>query len=158
MRNAKSPEEESYLRSKIAYIFKHRSKAHEHNAKVAEGLAELAQQMDSLNNFYVVTQTATADGIIINSPSVHRLIAEQKNNQDKQDELLQEHQTSKAVEEMCLPLMKEDWPDRSFKPTCQLAATVAYFMRKYLFKEASIELVPDEFKLQKTTIVQVGDR
>ena len=65
MRNAKSPEEESYLRSKIAYIFKHRSKAHEHNAKVAEGLTDLAQQMDSLNNFYVVAQTTTVDGIVI---------------------------------------------------------------------------------------------
>ena len=50
-RNAKSPEEKSYLRIKIAYIFKHRSKAHEHNARVAEGQAELAQQMDSLSDF-----------------------------------------------------------------------------------------------------------
>ena len=104
------------LKAKIAYIFKHRSKVHEHNAKVAEGLAELAQQMDSLNNFYVVAQAATVDGIIINSPSIDRLLTEQKNNKSKQDELLQEHQTSKAVEETCLPLMKEDWIDKSFKP------------------------------------------
>ena len=106
-------EEESYLKSKIAYIFKHRSKAHEHNAKVVEGLTELAQQMDSLNNFYVVAQAATADGIIINSPSIDRLLTEQINNKSKQDELLQEHKTSKAVEETCLPLMKEDWIDKS---------------------------------------------
>ena len=148
-RNAKTPGEESYLKGKIAYIFKHRSKAQEHNAKVAEGLADLAQQMDSLNDFYVVTQAATADGIIINSPSIDRLLMEQKNNKSKQDQLLQEHQTSKAVEETCLPLMKEEWIDRSFKPTWQLAATVAYFMRKNLFKEASIELIADEFKLRK---------
>ena len=51
MRNAKSPEKESYLRNKFAYIFKHRSTAHEHNAKAAEGLAELAQKIDSLSNF-----------------------------------------------------------------------------------------------------------
>ena len=76
MRNAKSPELEGYLRSKIAYIFKHRSKAHEHNANIAQGLADLAQQMDSLNDFYVVTQTATVDGIIINSPSIDRLLME----------------------------------------------------------------------------------
>ena len=38
-RNAKTPEEEAYLRNKIAYIYKHRSKAYYHNAKVAEGLA-----------------------------------------------------------------------------------------------------------------------
>ena len=86
-RNAKSPEEESYLKSKIAYIFKHRSKAHEHNAKVAEGLADLAQQMDSLSNFYVVAQAATVDGIVINSPSIDRLLTEHKNNKSKQDEL-----------------------------------------------------------------------
>ena len=116
-RNAKSPEEESYLRSKIAYIFKHRSKAHEHDAKVAEGLAELAQQMDSLNDFDVVAQAATADGIMINSPSTHRLLMEQKNSNSRQEELLQEHLTSKAVEETCLPLMKKDWLDKSFKPT-----------------------------------------
>ena len=53
-RNAKSPEEEAYFRNKITYIFKHRGKAYEHNAKVAEGLAELAQQMDSLSDFYMV--------------------------------------------------------------------------------------------------------
>ena len=41
--NAKTPEEESSLWNKIMYIFKHRSKAHEHNAKASEGLAELAQ-------------------------------------------------------------------------------------------------------------------
>ena len=111
MRNAKSPEEESYLKNKIAYIFKHRGKAHEHNAKVAKGLADLAQQMDSLNKFYMVTQAATADGIIKNSRSIDRLLREQKNSKSKKDELLQEHQTSKAVEEMCLPLMKEDWID-----------------------------------------------
>ena len=35
VRNAKSPEEQSYLRNKITYIFKHRSKVHEHNAKAA---------------------------------------------------------------------------------------------------------------------------
>ena len=39
-RNAKTPEEETYLRNKIAYIFKHRGKACKHNAKVAEGLSE----------------------------------------------------------------------------------------------------------------------
>ena len=116
MRNAKSPGEESYLKGKIAYIFKHGSKAQEHNAKVAEGLADLAQQMDSLNDFYVVAQAATANRIIINSPSIDRLLTEQKNNKSKQDQLLQEHQTSKAVEETCLPLMKEEWIDRSFKP------------------------------------------
>ena len=42
-RNAKTPEEETYLRNKIAYIFKHQGKACKHNAKVAEGLSELAQ-------------------------------------------------------------------------------------------------------------------
>ena len=90
-RNAKSLEEESYLKSKIAYIFKHRSKAHEDNAKVAEGLDDLAQQMDSLSDFYVVAQAATVDRIVINSPSIDRLLMEQKNNKSKQDELLQEH-------------------------------------------------------------------
>ena len=117
MRNTKSPEEESYLRNKITYIFKHRSKAHEHNAKAAEGLAELAQQMDSLSNFYVVTQAATADGIVINLPSIDRMLMEQKNSKSREDELLQEHLTSKAVEETCLPLMREDWIEKSFKPT-----------------------------------------
>ena len=102
VRNAKSPEEEIYLRNKIAYIFKHRSKAHEHNAKAAEGLAELAQKMDSLSNFYVVAQAATADGIMINSPVTDRMLTEQKNNKNRQDELLQEHLTSEVVEETCL--------------------------------------------------------
>ena len=107
-RNAKSSEKEGYLRNKIAYIFKHRSKADEHNAKVAEGSAEIAQQMDSLSNFYVVTQAATVDGIVINSPSIDRMLVEQKNSKNRQDELLKEHLTSKAVEETCLPLMRDD--------------------------------------------------
>ena len=116
-RNAKTLEEEAYLRNKIACSFKHRSKAYEHNAKVAEGLSELAQQMESLSDFYVVAQTAIADRIIINSLSIDRMLTEQKNNKNRQDELLQEHLTSKAVEEMCLPLMKDDSVVRSFKPT-----------------------------------------
>ena len=70
VRNAKSPEEESYLRNKIAYIFKHRSKAHKHNAKAAEGLAKLAQKIDRLSDFYMVAQAATVDGIVINSPVI----------------------------------------------------------------------------------------
>ena len=49
-RNAKTLEEEAYLRNKITYIFKHRSKAYKHNT---EGLAKLAQQMDSLRIFYM---------------------------------------------------------------------------------------------------------
>ena len=134
-RNVKTPEEETYLRYKISFIFKHRSEAYEHNAKVAEGLSELTQQMDNLSDFYMVTQAATVDGIIINSPSIDRMLKEQKNNKKRQDELLQEHLTSKAVEEMCLPLMKDDWTERSFKPTQQLAAMVVYFMgRTYLKK------------------------
>ena len=90
-RNAKTLEEETYLRNKIAYIFKHRSKAYEHNAKVAEGLSELAQQMDNLSYFYMVAQAATVDRIVINSPSIDRMLKEQKSNKNKQDELLQEH-------------------------------------------------------------------
>ena len=81
--NAKTPEEEAYLRNKIAYIFKHRSKAYKHNAKVAEGLAELAQQMDSLSDFYVVAHSATADGIIINSPSIDRMLKGKKEQQEQ---------------------------------------------------------------------------
>ena len=154
-RNPKTPEEEAYFRNKIAYIFKHRSKAYEHNAKVAEGLSELAQQMDNLSDFYVVAQAATVDGIVINSPSVDRMLTEQKNNKNRQDELLQEHLTSKAVEETCLPLMKDDWAERSFKLTRQLAATVVYFMRKNLFKEANVELIADEFKLKKQQLYKL---
>ena len=60
-RNAKTPEEETYLRNKIAHIFKHRSKAYEYNVKVAEGLSELVQQMNNLSNFYVVTEAATVN-------------------------------------------------------------------------------------------------
>ena len=78
VQNAKTPEEESYLRNKIPYIFKHRSKGQEHNTKAAEGLAKLAQKMDSLSDFYVVTQAATEDRIVINSPSIDRMLMEQK--------------------------------------------------------------------------------
>ena len=95
--------------------------------------------MDSLSNFYVVAQAATVDGIMINSPSIDRMLMEQKNSKNRQDELLQEHLTSKAVEETCLPLMRYDWIEKSFKPTRQLAATVVYFLRKNLFKEANVE-------------------
>ena len=49
--NVKTPQEETYLRNNITYIFKHQSKACEHNAKVAEGLSDLAQQMGNLNDF-----------------------------------------------------------------------------------------------------------
>ena len=133
----------------------HRSKAYEHNAKVAEGLSELAQQMDNLNDFYVVVQAATADGIIINSTSIDRMLKEQKKNKNRQDELLQEHLTSKAVEEMCLPLMKDDWTERSFKSMQQLAAMVVYFMRKNLFKEVNMESIADEFKLKKQQLYKL---
>ena len=155
MRNAKSPEEERYLKSKITYIFKHRSKVHKHNAKVAKGLAELAQQIDSLSNFYVVAQAATADRIVINSPSIDKLLTEQKRNKSKQDQLLQEHQTSEAVEEMCLPVMKEEWMDKSFKPMRQLAVTMTYFMRRNLFKEANIELIAEEFEVKKQKVYEL---
>ena len=155
VRNAKSLEEKKYFRNKIAYIFKHRSKAYEHNAKAAEGLAELAQQMGSLSDFYVVAQAATVDGIVINSPSIDRMLMEQNNSKSRQDELLQEHLTSKAVEETCLPLMREDRIEKSFKPTRQLAATVVYFMRKNLFKEASVESIADEFKLKKQQLYKL---
>ena len=155
MRNTKSLEEESYLRSKITFIFKHRSKAHEHNAKVAEGFAELSQQMDSLSNFYVVAQAATVDKIVITSPSIDRLLMEQKDSKTRQDELLQEHLTSKVVKEMCLLLMRDKWIEKSFKLTQQLAVTVVYFMRKNLFKEASVESIADEFKLKKQQLYKL---
>ena len=113
----KTLEEETYLRNKIIYIFKHRSKVYKHNAKVAEGLSDLAQQMDNLSNFYVVAQAANVDGIVINSPSIDRMLKEQKTNKNRQDELLEEHLTSKAVEETCLLLMKNDWVETSFKLT-----------------------------------------
>ena len=154
-RNAKTLEEEIYLKNKIAYIFKHRSKAYKHNTKVAEGLSELAQQMDNLSNFYVVAQAAMVDRIVINSLSIDRMLKEQKRNKNRQDELLQEHLTSKAVEEMCLPLMKDDWAERSFKPMRQLAATVVYFMRKNLFKEVNVESIADEFKLKKQQLYKL---
>ena len=80
---------------------------------------------------------------------------EQKNSKNRQDELLQEHLTSKAVEEMCLPLMRDDWIEKSFKPTQQLAATVVYFMRKNSFKEANVESVADEFKLKKQQLYKL---
>ena len=56
---------------------------------------------------------------------------------------------------MCLPLMKEDWIDKSFKPMQQLAATVVYFMRKNLFKEANVELIVDKFKLKKQQLYKL---
>ena len=110
--------------------------------------------MDNLSNFYVVAQAATMNGIIINSPSIDRMLKEQKSNKKRQDELLQEHLTSKAVEETCLPLMKDDWAEGSFKPT-QLAATVVYFMRKNLFKEANMESIADKFKLKKQQLYKL---
>ena len=148
-------EEETYLRNKIAYIVKHRGKAYEHNAKVTEGLSELAQQMDNLSNFYVVAQAATVDGIIINSPSIDRMLKEQKSNKKRQGKLLQEHLTSNAVEETCLPLMKDDWAEGSFKPTQQLAVRVVYFVRKNLFGEANVESIADKFKLKKQQLYKL---
>ena len=83
------------------------------------------------------------------------MLTEQKNNKNRQDELLQEHLTSKAVEETCLPLMRYDWVERSFQLTRQLAATVVYFIRKNLFKEASVESIADEFKLKKQQLYKL---
>ena len=71
--------------------------------------------MGNLNDFHMVAQAAMVDGIIINSPSIDRMLKEHKTNKNRQDELLQEHLTSKAVEEPCLPLMKNDWAETSFK-------------------------------------------
>ena len=85
------------------------------------------------------------DGIILNSPSIERMLANQKINKD----MVQEHSTSKAVKETCLPTIKEEWTKKSFKPTRQLAATVVYFLRKNLFKEANVELIAKELKLKK---------
>ena len=103
----------------------------------------------------MVTQAATADRIVVNSPLIDRMLTEQKNNKSRQVELLQEHLTSKAVEETCLPLMKEEWIEKSFKPTWQLAATVVYFMRKNLFKKVSVESIADEFKLKKQQLYKL---
>ena len=111
--------------------------------------------MDNLSNFYVVAQAATLDRIIINSPSIDRMLKEQKSNKKRQDELLQEHLTSKAVEETCLPLMKGDWTEGSFKLTRQLAVMVVYFMKKNLFKEANVESIADEFKLKKQQLYKL---
>ena len=97
----------------------------------------------------MVAQAAMVDGIVINSPSIDRMLKEQKGNKNRQDELLQEHLTSKAVEEMCLSLMKFDWAERSFKPMWQLAVKVVYFMRKNFFKEVNVESIADKFKLKK---------
>ena len=68
---------------------------------------------------------------------------------------MQEHLTSKAFEETCLPLMRDDWIERSFKPTRQLPAMVVYFMRKNLFKEANMESIADEFKLKKQQLYKL---
>ena len=67
--------------------------------------------MDNFSDFYVVAQAASVDRIVINSLSIDQ----QKNNKNRQDELLQEHLTSKAVEGKGLPLMKDHWAERSFK-------------------------------------------
>ena len=77
------------------------------------------------------------------------MLKKQKTNKNRKDELLQEHLTSKVVEETCLPLMKKDWAETSFKPTQQLVVMVVYFMRKNLFKEANVESIADEFKQKK---------
>ena len=103
----------------------------------------------------MVAQAAMVDRIVINSPSIDRMLKEQKGNKKRQDKLLQEHLTSKAVEEMCLPLMKDDWTERSFKPTRQLAVTVVYFMRKNFFKEVNVESIADEFKLKKQQLYKL---
>ena len=59
--------------------------------------------MCNLNDFYVVAQAATVDGIVIHSPSIDRMLKKQKTNKNRRDELLQEHLTSKVVEErVCL--------------------------------------------------------
>ena len=97
----------------------------------------------------MVAQAATADRMVISSQVIDGMLMEQKNNKSRQNELLQEHLTSKAVEEMCLPMMKEEWIEKIFKPTQQLAVAVVYFMRKNLLKEASVESIADEFKLKK---------
>ena len=111
--------------------------------------------MDSLSHFYVVTKAATADGIVINSLPIDKMLMEQRNSKNRQDELLQKHLTCKAVEKTCLPLMRDGWAERSFKPTQQLAGMVVYFMRKNLFKEANVELIADELKLKKQQLYKL---
>ena len=111
--------------------------------------------MDSLSDFDVVTQAAMTDGIVLNSPSIDRMLAKQKINREQQDELVQGHLTSKAVEETCIPTMKEEWMEKSFKPTRQLVATVVYFLRKNLFKEVNVELIAKEFKLKKQQLYKL---
>ena len=83
------------------------------------------------------------------------MLTEQKINKSRQNELLQEHLTSKVVEEMCLPMMRKEWIEKSFKPTRQLAATVVYFMRKNIFKEVNVESIADEFKLKKQQLYKL---
>ena len=111
--------------------------------------------MGNLSDFYMVAQAAMVDRIVINSMSIDRMLKEQKTNKNKQDELLQEHLTSKAVEETCLPLMKNGWAKTSFNPARQLAAMVVYFMRKNLFKESNVESIADEFKLKKQQLYKL---
>ena len=107
-RNTKTPNEEKYLRSKIASIFKHRSKAHKHNARAAEGLAELAEKMNNLDNFYVVAQAATVDRIILNLPSIDRMLMKYKSNKEQEVWVIKDHSVQELVKETCMPLMKQE--------------------------------------------------
>ena len=59
------------------------------------------------------------------------------------------------VEETCLLFMRNNWVEKSFKPTQQLAVTVMYFIRKDLFKEASVKSIADEFKLKKQQLYKL---
>ena len=74
---------------------------------------QITKQLEE--GIYMVAQAAMVDGIIINTLSIDRMLKEQKTNKNRQYELLQEHLTSKVVEETCLSLMKNDWAETSFK-------------------------------------------
>ena len=83
------------------------------------------------------------------------MLANQKFNRVQQDELIQEHSTSKAIEETCILTMKDEWMEKSFKPRHQLVATAVYFLRKNLFREVNVELIAEEFKLKKQQIYKL---
>ena len=83
------------------------------------------------------------------------MLANQKINRAQQDELVQEQSTSKTMEEKCIPMMKEEWTEKSFKPTCQLVVTAVYSLRRNLFKETNVELITEEFKPKKQKLYKL---
>ena len=97
----------------------------------------------------------TVDGIVLNLPSIDRMLMKQKSNKEQEVWVIKDHSVQELVKETCMLLMKQEWCSDSFKLTRQLAVTLVYYLSKYLLNEANVEVTAKEFGLNRQQLCKL---